>query len=130
MRSRCRNPNDSDYADYGGRGIAVCDRWQAFAAFYDDMGDRPAGFTLDRIDVNGNYEPTNCRWAGAQQQANNKRSNRAIEIGGVSQTLQQWCDQFGVEPSKARYRLRQGWALDQVFSLGDFRGRITGYSDR
>lgn len=121
MRSRCRNPNDSDFADYGGRGIAVCERWDNFAAFVDDLGPRPTGSTLDRIDVNGGYEPTNCRWADGKMQANNRRSNRIIEIEGVEKTLQAWCDQYGTEPSKVRYRLGVGYSPLEALTMGDMR---------
>lgn len=123
MRARCNNPNNSDYADYGGRGIAVCGRWDDFAAFLEDMGDRPMGATLDRIDVNGNYEPNNCRWASHKQQANNKRSNHLIEIDGESRTLQAWCDHYGIEPSKVRYRLSVGLSPKEALTSGDLRGR-------
>lgn len=74
MRQRCDNENGNQYADYGGRGIRVCDAWETFAGFYADMGDRQRGMTLDRYpDVNGNYEPGNCRWATMAQQAETKR---------------------------------------------------------
>lgn len=73
MNGRCSNPNDDRYKDYGGRGIRVCDRWKQFQNFLDDMGCRPDGKTLDRKDVNGNYEPDNCRWADSFEQAANKR---------------------------------------------------------
>jgi len=121
MRARCNNPNDSDYANYGGRGISVCERWDDFAAFYADLGARPTDHTLDRVDPNGNYEPQNCRWANAGVQANNKRSNRRITIGSETKTLQEWCCHFGVGHSKVRYRLAQGWPIERAFSSEDFR---------
>ena len=73
MRSRCNNPNNQDYSQYGGRGITCCDRWKRFANFLEDMGERPEGLTIDRIDVNGNYEPSNCCWATPKEQNSNKR---------------------------------------------------------
>jgi hypothetical protein len=73
MRQRCYNPNNNSYADYGGRGITVCERWHRFANFFADMGHPPRGKSLDRINVNGNYEPGNCRWASVFEQARNKR---------------------------------------------------------
>lgn len=73
MKTRCANPANNNYVNYGARGITVCDEWQDFPAFLADMGVRPSGMSLDRIDVNGNYEPHNCRWATAYQQAQNKR---------------------------------------------------------
>lgn len=123
MRSRCFNPNNSDFKDYGGRGITVCERWNDFSLFLEDMGEKPAGHTIDRIRVNEGYSPDNCRWATTTVQANNKRSNHVVTMNGETKTLQQWSDLFGLDSSKVRYRLAQGWPLDRVFGSGDGRRR-------
>lgn len=73
MIQRATNPNDPRFADYGGRGIEVCDRWRDFENFYADMGLRPDGKSIDRIDVDGDYEPSNCRWATPSEQQRNRR---------------------------------------------------------
>lgn len=121
MRARCLNPNNADYPDYGGRGVKVCERWNDFAAFVSDMGRRPDGFSIDRMDVNGDYEPSNCRWADAVTQASNKRNSKIVEWNGERKTLSAWCRDLGVDRTKVRYRIKAGYSLDAAFATEDYR---------
>ena len=117
-KSRCFDTKDRDYANYGGCGIKVCDRWRDdFAAFLGDMGERPAGMTLDRHpNTDGHYEPGNCRWATAAQQGNNKRNNVLIEHNGKMKTGTQIAREFGIEPTVFLNRISKGWPLDRAIS--------------
>jgi len=108
MIERCGRSSHVHYERYGGRGISVCDRWlKSFANFYEDMGDRPIGMSLDRIDVNGNYEPSNCRWASSKTQQNNMRSNKVVLLDGVEMTVAQHSDRTGVKYQTLYARLRK-----------------------
>ena len=115
MRGRCYNSADSKFSYYGGRGIRVCDRWLAsFDNFLADMGRRPGpGWSVDRLDVNGDYDPKNCRWATRTQQARNKRRHRLVEMNGRQVPLSQACEAEGINYSSALYRLNTGrdWRL-------------------
>lgn len=97
---RCTNKARPDYARYGGRGIRVCDEWRSdFMAFYRDMGPRPSHrHSIDRIDVDGDYTASNCRWATTKEQNNNKRNNHQITYDGKTQTIAMWADELGVAP--------------------------------
>ena len=112
MRSRCRNKNVNGYENYGGRGIKVCERWESFDNFILDMGESPSGFSIERKDTNGNYEPLNCIWADRTTQARNKRSNRIIEFNGVSKCLIEWANDLGIDQSSLRERLNL-WTLEE-----------------
>lgn len=109
MMARCYNPRSANYDDYGGRGVQVCDRWKNFALFLEDMGARPPRTSLGRIDTNGDYEPSNCRWETAEQQQNNKRNNRTISIDGQSLTYSQWERRMGLRRRTISQRLFLGW---------------------
>lgn len=94
---RCTKKTDAAWKHYGGRGIRVCERWLMFENFLADMGEKPAGLTLDRFpNNNGDYEPTNCRWATAEQQQNNKRNTRLVTIDGETKSLAQWARVVGI----------------------------------
>lgn len=115
MIDRCGNPKRSEYADYGGRGIAVCLRWQSFENFFADMGCRPSPkHSLDRRDNDRGYEPGNCRWATAIEQQNNRRSNSLAEFDGRTQTLAQWEREFGLTEGSLCRRLHQGWPIERA----------------
>jgi hypothetical protein len=115
MIQRCTNPNDGRYASYGGRGIKVREEWLQFESFLSDMGERPQGKSLDRYpDVNGNYEPGNCRWANPKEQSRNRRNNRMIEFDGKTATLSQWAEEIGVPRETLLSRLDRGWDLQRA----------------
>ena len=107
MKSRCYYSGNTEYASYGGRGIKVCDRWfHSFENFLLDMGEPPTDqHTIDRIDNNGNYEPVNCRWATKQEQSRNKSTTRLIEYNGVTKTLTEWSQEYGIKSGSLHYRL-------------------------
>ncbi|PFH29161.1 hypothetical protein [Burkholderia sp. JKS000303] len=110
MRGRCMCDTDHKYPSYGGRGIKVCDRWSSFENFLTDMGEPPSGTTIDRIDNDGDYEPGNCRWATPTEQANNRRSSRIVECGGIRMTIAQWSKKTGVPAGLIFSRLKAGWS--------------------
>jgi hypothetical protein len=118
MLARCENPKAEFYADYGGRGIKVCERWHLFENFYADVGEPPPGLTLERRDNNGDYEPGNCTWATRQQQANNRRSNKPIEFAGKVMNQIQWERELGLREGQIYDRLRRGWSVERALTTG------------
>lgn len=109
IQTRCYNKNAKAYSSYGGRGIKVCVRWlESFDNFINDMGNRPANKSIDRIDNDGNYEPSNCHWATVSQQQRNKRNKHLIEIDGVKKHLCEWAKEFGLNASTILIREKSG----------------------
>lgn len=121
MLMRCENPNDPAYKDYGGRGIHVCPRWRTFQNFLADMGEKPAGLTIERIDNNRGYEPGNCIWASMAVQGKNRRDNLFIEGFGKRQIASEWSRELGIPHQTLWYRLRRG-------ESGEFALRPSGPS--
>lgn len=113
MKDRCLDPTHKSYADYGGRGITIYEPWiTSFEAFYESLGPRPKGKTLDRLENNGNYEPGNCAWRTYKEQARNKRNNRFLEYGGLRLTVSEWAERTGIPRGTLDKRL-------DVWSVGD-----------
>lgn len=111
MKDRCTNPNFNHYHRYGGRGISFDPLWVTFEAFLADMGERPAGTTLDRRDNDGMYCKDNCQWATRGQQANNRSSNRMVTLGGDTRNLTQWASHYGINRDVVKRREARGWSV-------------------
>lgn len=112
MRARCH----SLHPRYGGRGIKVCDEWDSFVTFYQDMGDPPKGMSLNRIDNDGNYCKENCQWATDKQQARNRSDNILIEYEGRRMTIPEWSERFNIDPLLLRNRIRRGWNVGRALN--------------
>lgn len=118
MKRRCYYEKDKRFKDYGGRGIKICDRWvTSFENFLEDMG-KPSDFdmSIDRINTDGNYEPSNCRWVTMHDQASNKRTNRNINAFGKTQTLNAWAEETGIKRETIAYRLNAGWEAEKALT--------------
>lgn len=128
MIRRCNNKNDGSYPRYGGRGIAVCERWLKFDNFLFDMGERPEGMTLDRIDSNGHYEPGNCRWATPKQQQRNTSRNHMVSAFGETRPVSAWVEdaRCRVIDVTLRARLRASWEPEKAITEpAEWRGKDT-----
>lgn len=122
MRSRCNNKKNAKYPTYGGAGVRVCDRWNDFRMFIEDMGTRPPGTTIDRIDGSKGYEPGNCRWATSKQQQRNIKTNVYIKINGVEKTAAEWAEISGLKKETVLQRYRANWPRDKILSVRPFTG--------
>lgn len=117
MITRCTNSNTNFFYRYGGRGIAVSDEWRDFEKFYADMGNRPNGMTLERIDNNGSYSKENCRWATLKEQARNTRRTKLVEHNGKTQCLKDWANEVGIVYNTLRKRfIIYGWSFEKAIS--------------
>lgn len=117
MKRRCLKTNDDHYQFYGERGIGVCTEWLNYEIFRDWAltNGYTDELTLDRIDVNGNYEPSNCRWVDRKIQANNKRTNHYITYNGITKSAQEWSDIYGIPASTLIFRHNHNWPSDKMF---------------
>lgn len=120
IKSRCLNPNHNSFKDYGGRGITICDEWlgrNGFTNFYNwaTQNGYQDNLTIDRINVNGNYEPSNCRWITMANQQKNKRNNVLITFQGKTQNISDWSRELKIPRNTIDYRYTKGWSLEDVF---------------
>lgn len=117
MIYRCYSKKSDSYKNYGARGITVCEAWRnSFQQFVDDMGPRPDKYTLDRKEANGNYEPSNCRWADKKTQSRNTRARRLITIDGVEHHVADLQDKYGVDMRTIHFRYHAGMPFDKIVS--------------
>lgn len=116
MKQRCTNPLDPSWEDYGGKGVRVCQRWlESFENFLSDMGTRPAGMTLDRIETAGNYESNNCRWATPLEQNNNRSDNTPVTVNGVIYpSVNECCRAYDLPFSTFKNRIERGWDIERA----------------
>lgn len=121
MKTRCYNPNASRYPRYGGRGITVCDRWKHdFKAFLKDMGPCPKGLSIDRIDNDGDYEPSNCKWSDPRQQTINSSHARMLTKDGRTQCIADWSRELGIPQKLIQGRLYRGWPDERALTTERF----------
>ena len=118
MKKRCNSPSSRGWKYYGGRGIKVCERWLfSFENFYADMGAKPSReHSLDRIDVNGDYEPSNCRWATPKEQCRNRRNNRLVTLNGITKSVAEWVELTGIANSTYWSRVEKGMSYEDAFT--------------
>jgi hypothetical protein len=118
IKRRCNDPKRKDYERYGGRGIKVCERWNVFENFLADMGKKPSKkHSIERMNNDGLYEPTNCKWATTKEQNNNQRSNILITFDGQTMNMKQWSEAKGIPYTTLKRRLRTlGWSVQKALT--------------
>lgn len=114
MRRRCNDPENAGYVNYGARGISVCARWQSFENFLADMGHRPSGYSIERIDNDGNYEPSNCCWLPLEKQSRNRRSVRRVLCDGPALPFSEAASKSGLNKTTVHYRIKAGWPEERL----------------
>lgn len=124
MKQRCYNVNYNGYKKYGARGIKICERWNKFENFLEDIGLPPSlEHSIDRINPFGNYEPSNCRWATQKTQQNNRTNNHRYKFQDKNLTLIEWSDHTGIARKTLFNRIKRGWPLERVFTEKAIKGR-------
>lgn len=117
MIERCTDPKDRGFANYGGRGITVCDRWlESFENFLADMGEKPPGLSIERSKNDEGYEPGNCKWATAAEQSRNKRTNRPLTFAGRTQLLTDWANEVRLPVPTLHWRIERGWTIEAALT--------------
>lgn len=130
MKARCYIKSSSRYYRYGARGITVCDEWKnSFDAFQEwaMKNGYKEDLTIDRIDVNGNYEPSNCRWATVKEQMNNYSRNHFLEYNGKNQTITEWAEELNINKGTIKSRLKAGWSIERTLTEKAFIGKNQSY---
>lgn len=121
MIQRCTNVKNPNWPHYGGRGITVCERWLKFENFYEDIGTKPDGLELDRIDVNGNYCKENCKWSTRTEQCKNRRNRKEYTVHGITGSIRELASHFGIDSTVVAARLRhkrkhREWSVEEAFT--------------
>jgi hypothetical protein len=116
MRTRCSSKDPTIFANYAGRGIYVCEQWDDFLLFLTDMGEKPEGMFLERIDNNKGYAPDNCKWASRSEQNNNKRNCRMYTYDGKTQSIAMWAREFHFKRDTLKQRLNSGWSIEKALT--------------
>jgi hypothetical protein len=118
LKSRCLNPKDKLYKYYGGRGITVCDKWLTFEGFWEDMQEGYSDeLTIDRMDVNGNYENPNCRWATMKEQNRNRRTTRYLTYSGETKSVAYFAEKYNIDLGVLYWRLNKDWAIEKALNI-------------